>query len=296
MTRIAVMSGKGGTGKTTVTASLAWYSEGLVLADCDVDAANLALAIPGKVRVRHDYNGSVKARVRPELCTECGRCEEACTYGAISDLEVNEMRCEGCGACKVVCPSGAIELFRQRSGDIFVLDTERGPMAYAELLPGEANSGKLVTEVRRLADDLAESEDLELVLIDGPPGTGCPAIASITGVDLIVAITEPSLSGEHDLMRLIDLAKHLSIPVCVIMNKWDLHPGMARSIEERCASMGVKVIGRIPYDPSVLRAIKAMRPLPSLFPDSPAATELHRVWQKISEIDVKRHGNAMLME
>lgn len=296
MTKIAVMSGKGGTGKTTVTASLAWFSNGLVLADCDVDAANLALALGGKVRIKKDYTGSMKARIDRTLCTECGKCEDACTYDAISELQVNEMRCEGCGACRVVCPSGAVQLIRQKSGTAYVLDTEKGPMAYAELFPGEANSGKLVTEVRRLADDLAESDDLDMVLIDGPPGTGCPAIASISGVDLILAITEPSLSGEHDLMRLLDLVKHFSIPVCVAINKWDLHPGMTRSIEERCRSNDVQVIGHIPYDPSVLHAIKQMRPLPSLYPRSPASIELGRIWQQINRKTVERKGNGLLME
>ncbi|MCX6650872.1 MAG: ATP-binding protein [Methanomassiliicoccales archaeon] len=296
MIRIAVLSGKGGTGKTTAVASMAWYSKELVLVDTDVDAANLALTMKGRLLKKSDYRGGLKARIDSELCIECGRCQDSCMFGAISDFHVNDIHCEGCGACKVVCPEGAVELFRQKSGEIFILDTEKGPMVYAELQPGESNSGKLVTEVRHLADNIAESDGLDMVLIDGPPGTGCPAIASIAGVDLILAITEPSQSGEHDLLRLVELAHHFSIPICVAINKWDLHPGMTKRIEESCHAHEVTVVGRIPYDPSVLQAIKAMRPLPSMFPRSPAALEFQRVWQEISKRAVERKGSGILLK
>jgi len=295
MTRIAVMSGKGGTGKTTAVASMAWYSEGLVLADCDVDAANLALTMRGRLRIKDDYRGAFKAVIDERLCVECGKCEVNCVFGAISEFQVIDIRCEGCGACKVVCPAGAVRMELRKSGEVFVLDTDRGPMVYAELQPGESNSGKLVTMVRRLADGLSESDGLDTVLIDGPPGTGCPAIASITGVDLILAITEPSRSGEHDLMRLIELAHHFSIPICVAVNKWDLHPGLTGEIEESCRRLGVMVVGRIPYDPNVNKAMKAMRPLPSLFPNSPAALELHRIWKEIRTGAMERKGSGMVL-
>jgi MinD superfamily P-loop ATPase len=295
MTRIAVMSGKGGTGKTTAVASMAWYSEGLVLADCDVDAANLALTMRGRLRIKDDYKGAFKAVIDDRLCVECGKCEVNCVFGAISEFQVIDIRCEGCGACKVVCPAGAVRMELRKSGEVFVLDTDRGPMVYAELQPGESNSGKLVTMVRRLADGLSESDGLDTVLIDGPPGTGCPAIASITGVDLILAITEPSRSGEHDLMRLIELAHHFSIPICVAVNKWDLHPGLTGEIEESCRRLGVMVVGRIPYDPNVNKAMKAMHPLPSLFPNSPAALELHRIWKEIRTGAMERKGSGVVL-
>jgi len=296
MIRIAVMSGKGGTGKTTAVASMAWYSDGLVLADCDVDAANLALTMSGRLRTKNDYQGAYTAFIDPELCSECGKCEDNCHFGAIADLKVSAIHCEGCGACKVVCPAGAVSMSLRRSGEIFVMDTARGPMAYAELFPGESNSGKLVTIVRRLADDIAESDGLDVVLIDGPPGTGCPAIASVTGADLILAITEPSRSGEHDLLRLIELAHHFSIPICVAVNKWDLHPGMTREIEESCRRQGVMVVGRVPYDPCVMEAIKAMRPLPSMFPRSPAALEFHRIWNQLRSRSKERKGSGLSMK
>lgn len=295
MTRIAVMSGKGGTGKTTAVASMAWYSEGLVLADCDVDAANLALTMRGRLRIKDDYRGAFKAVIDDRLCVECGKCEVNCVFGAISEFQVIDIRCEGCGACKVVCPAGAVRMELRKSGEVFVLDTDRGPMVYAELQPGESNSGKLVTMVRRLADGLSESDGLDTVLIDGPPGTGCPAIASITGVDLILAITEPSRSGEHDLMRLIELAHHFSIPICVAVNKWDLHPGLTGEIEESCRRLGVMVVGRIPYDPNVNKAMKAMHPLPSLCPNSPAALELHRIWKEIRTGAMERKGSGVVL-
>jgi MinD superfamily P-loop ATPase len=275
---------------------MAWYSQGLVLADCDVDAANLALTMNGRLRTKNDYRGALKARIDPQACIECGKCEDVCIFGAISDFKVNEIHCEGCGACRIVCPEDAVTLEYLKSGEIYVLDTERGPMAYAELFPGESNSGKLVTEVRRLADDLAESDGYDTVLIDGPPGTGCPAIASVTGADLILAITEPSMSGEHDLMRLIDLAQHFSIPLCVAINKWDLHPGSARNIEGSCHDKGVMVVGKVPYDPTVLKAIKAMRPLPSLFPRSPAALAFHHIWREVSGRAVARKGSGVLLK
>ena len=296
MIKIAVMSGKGGTGKTTAVASMAWYSQGLVLADCDVDASNLALTMSSRLRTKNDYIGALKAKIDHELCIECGKCEEVCIFGAISDFQIIEIHCEGCGACQVICPESAIKLVRQKSGEIFVMDTDRGPMAYAELQPGESNSGKLVTEVRHLAEDIAESDGIDTVLIDGPPGTGCPAIASITGVDLILAITEPSQSGEHDLMRLIDLAKHFSIPVCVAVNKWDLHSGMTECVEESCRRKGVIVVGRVPYDPLVLQAIKAMKPLPSLFPNSLASLAFQKIWQEVSKHAVDRGGSGILMK
>lgn len=295
MRKIAVMSGKGGTGKTTAVAAMAWYSKGLVLADCDVDAANLALTMSATLRIKKDYMGAVKASIDPALCTECGLCQSNCSYGAISNNRVNPIHCEGCGACKVVCPAGAVTLYREKSGEIFVVDTAIGPMAYAELDPGESNSGKLVTEVRRLADKLAESEGFEIIIIDGPPGTGCPAIASITGVDLILAITEPSLSGEHDLMRLIDLAAHFSIPMCVIINKYDLHLGMSAKIEASCGQKGVRMIGKVPYDPMVLRAIKGMQPLPAMYPRSPAALEFGRIWGEVSRRALELKGKGLIM-
>ncbi len=293
MIRIAVLSGKGGTGKTTAVSTMAWYSDGLVMADCDVDAANLALMSGGRLRTKDDYVGAYTASIDLQKCVECGKCEDNCHFEAITELKVNPIHCEGCGACRIVCPAGAVSMSLRKSGEIYVLDTERGPMTYAELFPGEANSGKLVTMVRRLADDLAESDGLDTVLIDGPPGTGCPVIASVTGADLILAVTEPSRSGEHDLLRLIELAHHFSIPICVAINKWDLHPGMTREIEESCRKQGVMVVGRIPYDPCVMRAIKAMRPLPSIFPESPAALELRRVWKEISARAREHRGSGL---
>ncbi len=295
MRRIAVMSGKGGTGKTTAVASMAWYCDGLVLADCDVDAANLALTMTSKLRTKHDYMGAVKAHIDPVICTECGLCEDNCAFDAISDFKVLSIHCEGCGACKLVCPVDAVTLTREKSGEIYVTDTVRGPMAYAELDPGESNSGKLVTDVRRLADDIAESDGFDTLLIDGPPGTGCPAIASITGVDLVLAITEPSLSGEHDLLRLIDLVQHFSIPMCVAINKYDLHLGMTRRIEERCRENDVRVVGRIPYDTTVLQAIKAMQPLPAFKKTSPAAIELRHIWREVSKRAVPLKGSGVIM-
>jgi len=282
--QVAILSGKGGTGKTTVAASLACFAAAPVIADCDVDASNLSLVLGGKVRSSSPFIGSLKAVIDPTRCVKCGKCEENCRFLAITDLKVDAMACEGCGVCQLVCPSGAVGLNEAISGDIFVRDTAYGTMVDAEMLPGEPNSGKLAAKVRKIATEEARLENGELVLIDGPPGTGCPVISSVTGTDLVIIVTEPTASGGHDLDRVINLATHFDVPCAVIINKSDLNSGLAQGIIRACDRTGTMVLGEVPFDESVGEAIINGVPLPVHSPDGPATVALRGIWKKVTEL------------
>ena len=264
MQRIVFASGKGGTGKTTLTALtarlLADGGEHLALADCDVEAANLPIALRAEVVSSEPFAGGSKAVIDAEACHGCGACALACRFGALGPsadyfraqtYELDPWACEGCAACVSACRYGAITMVASQAGEVMAAETAPGPMAFGRLAPGEDLSGKLVTEVRRKTDELAEARGIERMWIDGPPGVGCPAIAAITGTDLVVGVTEPTLSGEHDLMRLVTLARRFKIPVAVVLNKAELSGSGARLLRERIAAEGLELIGEIPYDPAV---------------------------------------------
>ena len=257
---LLILSGKGGTGKTSITASLAHLaSEPRVLADCDVDASDLHLVLSPTVEQEHEFVSGVKARVLEELCTGCGTCGELCQFEAISitpegTARADDLNCEGCGVCAHFCPESAIELDPARCGKWFISSTRFGPMVHARLKPGEENSGKLVALVKRKASELAEELDKELILVDGPPGIGCPVIASISGAHLVLAVTEPTQSGMHDLDRVMGLTRHFKVPACVCINKWDLNQEMTRQIERYCRDNGIPLAGLIPFDQAVTEA------------------------------------------
>ncbi|MDF0593890.1 ATP-binding protein [Methanotrichaceae archaeon M04Ac] len=280
MKQLVVISGKGGTGKTTMAASLASLARGeMVVADCDVDAPDLHLLLQPQVRETIDFLGLQAAVIDPGKCTNCGECEKACRFDAICDFAVDPAACEGCRVCTIVCPSEAVTMVDRVSGHAFVSDTRFGTMVHAELLPGEEASGKLVAMVRKLASKAAEREDKELVIIDGSPGIGCPVIASITGTDLALVMTEPSISGVHDLERILAVTEHFGVEALVAVNKHDLNPDMTEEIGELCRDLGVDLVGRLPFDPGVVGAMVQGKTLVEV--EGPVGDAIREVWSRI---------------
>ena len=256
---LVVCSGKGGTGKTSVVASFAALAGKLVLADCDVDAADLHLVLEPDVKRRERFIAGHVAVVDPTLCNGCQVCEDVCRFDAIrlqadGAAAVDPVNCEGCGVCVHFCPRGAIEFPDRDCGEWFVSETRCGPMIHARLGTGAENSGKLVNLVREKARDAAEQRELDLVLVDGPPGIGCPVISAISGADLLLVVAEPTVSGRHDMERLIALAKHFRLPAAVCVNKSDLDRETAEGIAAWCGEQQVPVLGEIPYDIAVTKA------------------------------------------
>jgi MinD superfamily P-loop ATPase len=257
MKEIVVLSGKGGTGKTSITAVFSALMDRVVLVDCDVDAANLHLLLHPAVEERHDFIGSAKARVNGNTCDGCGACASACRAGAIG-LEtvaiVDELHCEGCGLCAHLCPSQAISMDPHIGGRWFVSRTGHGPMFHARLSPGEDNSGKLVSTLRQAARVRAARYGANWILVDGPPGSGCPAISSLTGADYVILVTEPTISGYSDLQRAAAIADHFRVPTGIVINKADLNPAVARQIEDYAMATRRDILGRIDYDPAFTQA------------------------------------------
>lgn len=320
MKQIVVLSGKGGTGKTTIAASfavLASERHRIVVADCDVEASNMHILLkPVRLNERNVFKGSKVAVLDAEKCVNCGACEEVCRFGAISrrgmsmggrggevevrsepeeskvcEYEIQEIFCEGCGVCVFVCPADALSVAEKDSGEIYVSDVRCGgggaktvKMVHASLKAGEEASGKLVSEVRRRASEIALAEKSEIVLIDGPPGVGCPVIASLTGVDLAVLVAEPTKSGVHDLKRVLAVARHFGVNAVVCVNKSDLNAELTAEIERFCAEEGVKMLGCIPYDETVLEAVSACEPVVSFRSESEASVAIKAVWEKIEHI------------
>jgi MinD superfamily P-loop ATPase len=255
MKQITIISGKGGTGKTTLAACLAELLSDKVMADCDVDAADLHLLLHPTVREEGVFKGLKTAHINPEKCIECDRCIEACRYDAISPYVVDPSSCEGCGLCTLVCPADAVEMVERISGRWFVSDTEHGPMAHAKLGIAQENSGLLVSAVRKRARQIAERNALRYVLIDGPPGIGCPVISSLADVDLVLVVTEPTLSGIHDMIRVLDLVNYFKIGCAVCVNKSDINEKNTAEIRQYCRERDVPIVGEIPFDENVVRAL-----------------------------------------
>jgi MinD superfamily P-loop ATPase len=291
MKEIAVISGKGGTGKTSLTAAFAAMGGKKVLADCDVDAADLHLVLHPEIIREEIFIGGSKATIREENCTGCGLCAEHCRFRAIGypvttngeqaeKPVINPIFCEGCRLCVRLCPVEAIAFEPAESGRLCVSGTPCGPMVHARLGVAQGNSGKLVTLVRQEARTIAEREACELIIIDGPPGVGCPVIASITGVNLALIVTEPTLSGSHDLLRAAELTAHFRLPSLVCINKWDIHPGMAEQIEKEARDHGVLPAGRIRYDRLVTEA-QVQRTNVLACGDSPVGEDMKAIWQSV---------------
>jgi MinD superfamily P-loop ATPase len=281
MKEIVVISGKGGTGKTSIAASLISLSKGIVSADCDVDAANLHLVVDHEILKAIPFKGGEKAGIKNEICSSCGRCLELCCFGAISNIDntfhVDIFACEGCGVCAYFCPEHAIELLEEEGGEWFISDTRSGPMVHARLAPGGENSGKLVTIVRNEAKRIAGEEGYGTILIDGAPGIGCPVIASVTGAYGALIVVEPTLSGLHDMRRVLELLGHFDIKAMIAVNRYDINEKITEEIIEFAASAGAAVAGRVSYDPDVTRAqIGGMSVVE--YSDGQAAADMRLLW------------------
>ncbi|MDD5259024.1 MAG: ATP-binding protein [bacterium] len=281
MKQIVVISGKGGTGKTVMTGAFASLAQNKVMADCDVDAADLHLLLQPKIVERHEFRSGLKAGINKKICQKCGKCMIACRFQAINqDFIVDPVSCEGCGFCSHICPAGAIKMEENISGEWFISTTRFGPMVHARLGIAEENSGKLVSLVRKQAKAVAEKNNCDWVIIDGAPGIGCPVIASLSGVDQAVVVTEPTLSGLHDALRVIDVTKHFKIPAQVIINKYDLNTDMARQIEEHCLKIGIPLLGKVRFDKTVVEAMVDGKTIIE-YKDTPVKEEIQRIWEKL---------------
>ncbi|HAG11314.1 MAG TPA: (4Fe-4S)-binding protein [Desulfotomaculum sp.] len=261
MKELVVVSGKGGTGKTCITGSFAALAQNKVLVDCDVDAANLHLLLGPTQNDQQPFYGMPKAVIDKEKCSECGICADLCRFDAIKEFEVNSLACEGCAVCYHACPNGAIQMAEHLSGYLYISDTRFGRLVHARLGIGEGNSGKLVAAVRQQARKITEDNRCDLIITDGPPGIGCPVISSLSGADLALIVTEPTLSGLHDMERVLTLVDHFEGKAAVCINKFDLSISNTEEIQQICKEKGVPVVGKIPYDREVIKAVRAGRPV-----------------------------------
>jgi len=289
MKELVVLSGKGGTGKTAVTAALAHQASldpefsNTVIVDADVDAANLELVVGARRVETHEFEGSEVASIDPDLCLVCGTCQEVCRFEAISfsptgQFEVDPMGCEGCATCFYQCPVEAIQMTPRKAGQWFVSDSRFGSLLHARLRPAQENSGKLVARIRETGRKKAVDQGSRMMVVDGPPGIACPALAAVTGADLALIVTEPTGSGLHDLKRAREMVAHFRIPTVVCINKADINPDGADAIEDYCRGCDVPLLGRIPFDPSVPEAMAQARTITELDSGSPASEALLTLW------------------
>ena len=284
MKEVTVISGKGGTGKTSITAAFASLAENAVFADCDVDAADLHLILKPTIQKTEKFHGLEIAFINKSLCIDCKKCHESCQFQAI-DYTINLIKesCEGCGVCAYVCPAQAITMVDRESGFAYLSETRFGPMTHAALNTAEEASGKLVTVVRNNAKQLAEKKKKDLILIDGPPGIGCPVIASITGVDLVLIVTEPTLSAIHDLERILGVSQHFHIPAIVCINKSSINAENTSMIELFCKEKNIRVVGKLPYDTIITQAMIHEQSLIE-FSDGDLSHTIRDMWKTILEI------------
>ena len=283
MKELIVISGKGGTGKTSLLAAFASLAKGMVLCDADVDAADLHLIMDPKIVERHDFESGHTAVINPDTCTQCGLCRELCKWNAVSKaFVVDPIACEGCGVCYYFCPEKAIDFPLDTCGEWFLSDTRFGPMAHARLGIAEENSGKLVSLIRQQGKLLAGKKDLELLLTDGPPGIGCPVIASLGGATAALIVTEPTVSGKHDMERVAELAGFFRVPAMVCVNKYDLNPGMGQAIEAYAKEKNITVMDRIPFDSNFTKAMVQGRSIIEYDPCSAGAVAVKKIWEDLS--------------
>ena len=294
MKQLVVLSGKGGTGKTTVAAALAHLASdelSVVLADADVDAANLELVLEPTKLEEHDFVSGKRAVVDPEACTGCGICERVCRFEAIRvatgtpshDIyHVDALSCEGCASCYYQCPDAAISMEEQLAGRWFRSETRFGPLFHAHLFAGQENSGKLVTLVKQQGRLLASDTGAQLMLVDGPPGIGCPVISATAAADMAVLVAEPTVAGVHGLERVLSTTQHFGVPSLVLINKADLNTGRAEEVAAFCRDNGIELVGRIPYDTVITEAMVQGQPV-TAYADGAVSAALRGIWERIKE-------------
>ncbi|MDD3656412.1 MAG: ATP-binding protein [Atribacterota bacterium] len=284
MKEIVIISGKGGTGKTVLAASIAALAKNKVMGDCDVDASNLYLLLHPEVTEKHDFYAGLIPAIDLSKCNQCGLCQELCRFEAIKISQeqtvIDFVSCEGCGLCALVCPQQAIQMNENHCGEWYLSETKYGLLIYARLGIAEENSGKLVALVRQNAQEVAKKKNLELIIIDGPPGIGCPLIASISGANLAIVVTEPTLSGIHDLERVIKVTQHFGVKVVVIINKYDLNLENSSRIEEFCAQNSISVGGKIHFDNVITEALVKGLPVVE-YSDNKVTKEIRNIWRKV---------------
>jgi MinD superfamily P-loop ATPase len=283
MKEVVVLSGKGGTGKTSIVGSFAAVARNKVMADCDVDAADLNLLLNPSVKEENEFFSGQVAAIDSDRCVQCGLCQDLCRFDAIHDYKVDPVSCEGCGFCSHVCPTDAIAMNECKAGDWFISDSKYGPLVHARLGIAQENSGKLVALVRQQAKGLAEKNGYDYIISDGPPGIGCPVISSLSGVSLALIITEPTLSGIHDMERVLGVCQHFGVPAIVCINKYDLNNDNTAAIDEYCRENGVEVAAKIPFDNAVTSAMVEGVPIVE-HSDGKVASEVKNLWQYIEKM------------
>lgn len=281
MKEVVVLSGKGGTGKTSIVGAFAFLAENKVIVDGDVDAADLHLLLQPKSREEHEFWSGQTAVIDVNRCTHCGLCEQLCRFDAIHDLVVDVTSCEGCGFCANVCPAEAITMKQNQAGHWFISDTAYGTLVHARLGIAQENSGKLVAVVRQQAKNIAEESGANLIISDGPPGIGCPVISSLSGTDLALLVTEPTLSGQHDLERVIGVCQHFGVPALVCINKYDINKDNTRCIEDYCRRQGITIAAKISYDSIVTEAMVHGKTVMEYRPDGTAQC-IEKLWNEIA--------------
>jgi MinD superfamily P-loop ATPase len=280
MKELVILSGKGGTGKTSIVGSFAAIARSKIMADCDVDAADLHLLLNPSIKEKNEFWSGQVAVIDKDTCIECGLCQDVCRFGAVRDYAIDPVSCEGCGFCSHVCPVEAITMKECKSGDWFISESKYGPLVHARLGIAQENSGKLVALVRRQAKELADKNGLDYIISDGPPGIGCPVISSLSGVSLALIITEPTLSGMHDMERVLGVCKHFDVPAVVCINKYDLNDDNTAAIRDYCRQNGIDVAAMIPFDNTVTEAmVKGVSVVE--YTDSGVAKEIKKLWQYI---------------
>jgi MinD superfamily P-loop ATPase len=305
MKQLVILSGKGGTGKTSVAAAFAHLAREssfhlkAVLADADVDAANLELVLHPERHETHDFTGGSVAVIDPQLCQGCGECEQVCRFDAVlspsggdvqSKYAIDPIACDGCAACVYQCPEKAIRMEPQNAGCWYRSESRYGVLFHADLYPAQENSGKLVTLVKQNARLCALDNDIPTLIVDGPPGIGCPVISAAAGADLALIVTEPTVAGVHDLKRILQTTTHFRIPSLVVINKADIYPEGSMQIEAVCGKLGVELIGQIPFDPTVTEAMLNGEPVNAYRPEAPSSQALAAIWQIVSDRLVPARG------